>query len=172
MVTVAVLVCGVEYSVPSNSECIFRCFELPLLLFQATRSGDEPFVEVLVLQQLVRCEIVRTVIFAGDRLFIQIVLFDGCSIACSSSTGSPCSMVGYVWLLSLSRRDFERRLRRRFDCFSRELSFAGDGLFGLFIQVALFGWLLDGMFVVRRFALLCGWVFVEVGFGAALTPPL
>ena len=112
MTTVAVLVCGVEYFAPSNSECIFRCFELPLLLFQATRGGDEPLVEVLLLQQLVRREVVRTIIFARD------------------------------------------------------------GLFGLFTQVALLGRLLDGMFVVRRFALLCGWVSVEVGFGAALTPPL
>ena len=32
-------------------------------------------MEVLLLQQLVRCEIVRTVIFAGDGLFIQVVLF-------------------------------------------------------------------------------------------------
>ena len=75
MATVAVFVCGVEYFAPSDSECIFRCFELPLLLFQAMRSGDEPFVEVLLLQQLVRREIVRTVIFAGDGLFIQVVLF-------------------------------------------------------------------------------------------------
>ena len=50
--------------------------------------------------------------------------------------------------------------------------FAGDGLFGLFTQVALFGRLLNGMFVVRRFALLCGWVSGEVGFVGALTPPL
>ena len=88
MATVAVFVCGVEYFAPSDSECIFRCFELPLLLFQATRSGDEPFVEVLMLQQLVLREVVRTIIFAGY------------------------------------------------------------GLFGLFIQVALFGRLLDGMFFV------------------------
>ena len=87
MATVTVLVCGVEYFAPSNSECIFRCFELPLLLFQATRSGDKPLVEVLLLQQLVRREVVWTIIFAKD------------------------------------------------------------GLFGLSIQVALFGWLLDGMFV-------------------------
>ena len=97
--TFAVLACGIEYFAPSDSECIFRCFELPLLLFQATRSGDEPFVEVLLLQQLVRCEIVRTVIFAGD---------------------------------------------------------------GLFIQVILFGWLLEGMFVVHRLALLYGWVCMGV----------
>ena len=55
--------------------------------------------------------------------------------------------------------------------------FAGDGVFGLFIQVAMFGRLLDAMFVVRRLALLCGWVCmtvvsVEAGFGAALAPPL
>ena len=112
MVTVAVPVCGVEYFAPSDSERIFRCLELPLLIFQATRSGDEPFVEVLLLQQLVRREVVRTIIFAGD------------------------------------------------------------GLLGLFIQVALFGRLLDGMFVVRQFALLYGWVSVKVGFGAALTPLL
>ena len=112
MVTVAVLVCGVEYFAPSDSECIFRYFELLLLLFQATRSGDEPLVEVILLQQLVRCEVIWTIIFAGDRLF------------------------------------------------------------GLSIQVALFGWLLDGMFVVRRFVLLYGWVSDEVGLGAALTPLL
>ena len=62
-------------------------------------------MEVLLLQQLVRRDIVRTVIFAGD---------------------------------------------------------------GLFIQVVLFGLLLDSMFVVHRFALLYGWVcmadvFVEAG---------
>ena len=54
----------------------------------------------------------------------------------------------------------------------RTIIFVGDGLFGLFIQVALFERLLDGMFVVRRFALLCGWVSVEVGFGTTLPPPL
>ena len=75
MATVAVFVCGVEYFAPSDSECIFCCFELQLLLFEATRSGDEPFVEVLLLQQLVRREIVRTVIFVEDGLFIQVVLF-------------------------------------------------------------------------------------------------
>ena len=73
--TVAVLVCGVEYFGPSDSECIFRCFELPLLFFQATRSGDEPLVEVLLLQRLVRREVVRTIIFAGDGLFGLSALF-------------------------------------------------------------------------------------------------
>ena len=75
MITAAVLVCGIEYFAPYDYECIFRCFELPLLLFQATRSGDEPFVEVLLLQQLVRREIVRIVIFAGDGLFGLSALF-------------------------------------------------------------------------------------------------
>ena len=51
----------------------------------------------------------------------------------------------------------------------RTIIFPGDGLFGL---SALFGRLLDGMFVFRSFVLLCGWVFVEVGLGLALTPPL
>ena len=51
----------------------------------------------------------------------------------------------------------------------RTIIFPGDGLFGL---SALFGRLLDGMFVVRRFALLYGWVSVKVGFGAVLTLPL
>ena len=73
--TVAVLVCGIEYFAPSNSECIFRCFELPLLLFQATCSGNEPLVEVLVFQRLVRREVVRTIIFSGDGLFGLSVLF-------------------------------------------------------------------------------------------------
>ena len=73
--TVAVLVCGIEYFAPSDSECIFRCFELPLLLFQATCSGNEPLVEVLVFQQLVRREVVQTIIFARDRLFGLSTLF-------------------------------------------------------------------------------------------------
>ena len=34
-------------------------------------------MEVLLLPRLVRREIVRTVIFAGDGLFIQVVLFEG-----------------------------------------------------------------------------------------------
>ena len=75
MVTVAVLVCGVEYFAPSDSECIFRCFELPLLLFQATCSLDEPLVEVLVFQRLVRREVVQTIIFPGDGLFGLSALF-------------------------------------------------------------------------------------------------
>src|SRR3954469_19848935 len=115
--TTAVFVCGVEYFAPSDSECVFRSFELSLLLFQATRSGDEPFVEVLLLHELIQRKVVRTVVFAGDVLF------------------------------------------------------------GLFIQVALFGRLLEGMFVVRRLVLLYGWVCmaavcVKAGLGAALTPPL
>ena len=76
MLTIAILVCGIEYFPPSDSECIFRCFELPLLLFQAMRSGDEPLVEVLVLQRLVRREVVRTIIFAGDGLFGLSALFE------------------------------------------------------------------------------------------------
>ena len=43
--------------------------------------------------------------------------WDGCSKACSSSTGSSCSMAG-----SLSRRGLGQRLRRLFDCFSRDRS--------------------------------------------------
>ena len=59
----------------------------------------------------------------------------------------------------------------------RTAVFVGDGVFGLFIQVALFGRLLEGMFVVRRLVLLYGWVCmaavsVEAGLGAALTSPL
>ena len=73
--TVVVLVCGIEYFAPSDYECIFRCFELPLLLFQATRSGDEPLVEVLLFQRLVRREVVRTIIFAEDGLFGLFALF-------------------------------------------------------------------------------------------------
>ena len=73
--TVVVLVCGIEYFAPSDSECIFRCFELPLLLFQATCSGNEPLVEVLVFQRLVRREVVRTIIFPRDGLFGLSALF-------------------------------------------------------------------------------------------------
>ena len=75
MTAIAVLVCGIEYFAPSDSECIFRCFEPPLLLFQATCGGDEPLVEVLMLQQFVRHEIVRTIIFPGDGLFGLSTLF-------------------------------------------------------------------------------------------------
>ena len=115
--TVAVLVCGIEYFAPSDPECIFRCFEPPLLLFQATCSGYEPFVEVLLLQEFIWRKVVRTV------------------------------------------------------------AFAGDGVFGLFIQVSLFGRLLEGMLVVCRLVLLYGWVCmtavsVEAGLGAALMSQL
>ena len=59
----------------------------------------------------------------------------------------------------------------------RTVVFAGDGVFGLFIQAALFRRLLEGMFVVLRLVLLYGWVCmaavsVEAGLGAALTSPL
>ena len=73
--TVAVLVCGIEYFAPSDSECIFRCFELPLLPFQATCGGNKPLLEVLVFQRLVRREVVRTIIFPGDGLFGLSALF-------------------------------------------------------------------------------------------------
>ena len=69
MTTVVVLVCGIEYFASSDPECIFRCFEPPLLLFQAACSGNEPLVEVLMFQQFVRREVVRTIIFPGDGLF-------------------------------------------------------------------------------------------------------
>ena len=114
--TIAIFVCGVEYFAPSDSERIFRCLELPLLLFQATHSGDEPFVEVLLLQQLVRREIVRTVIFAGDGFFIQVVLFgrlpDGMFVIHRFALLYGWVCMGAVFV--------ERRLRRCFDCFSRE----------------------------------------------------
>ena len=78
------------------------------------RSGDEPFVEVLLVHEFIRRKVVRTV------------------------------------------------------------AFARDGVFGLFIQVSLFGRLLEGMFIVRRLVLLYGWVCVaavsvEAGLGAAIT---
>ena len=116
MATAAIFVYGVQYFAPSDSGCFFHSFELPLLLFQATHSGDKPFVEVLLLHEPIRRKVVRTVVFAGD------------------------------------------------------------GVFGLFIQVALFGRLLEGMFVVRRLVLLYGWVCmaavsVEAGLGAALMSP-
>ena len=75
MTTVAVLVCGIEYFAPSDLECIFRCFEPPLLLFQAMCSGNEPLVEVLMFQQFVRREVIRTIIFPGDGLFGLSALF-------------------------------------------------------------------------------------------------
>ena len=81
------------------------------------RSGNEPFVEVLLLHEFIRRKVVRTVVFAGD------------------------------------------------------------GVFGLFIQVSLFGRLLEGMFIVRRLVLLYGWVCmaavsVEARLGAAFASPL
>ena len=69
MATTAVLVCGIEYLAPSDPECILRYLEPPLLFFQATCSGDEPLVEVLMFQQFVWCEVVRAIIFPGDWLF-------------------------------------------------------------------------------------------------------
>ena len=75
MTTVAVFVCGIEYFAPSDPECIFRCFEPPLLLFQATCSGNEPLVEVLMFQQFVRREVVWTIIFPWNGLFGLSVLF-------------------------------------------------------------------------------------------------
>ena len=75
MTTVAVLVCSIEYFVSSDPECIFFCFEPRLLLFQATCSGDEPLVEVLVLQRVVWREVVQTIIFPGDGLFGLSALF-------------------------------------------------------------------------------------------------
>ena len=48
---------------------------------------------------------------------------DDCLVACSPSTASPCSKAGSVWVPFLLRRDFGRRLRRRFGCLSGELSF-------------------------------------------------
>ena len=76
------------------------------------RSGDEPFVEVLLLHEFIRRKVVRTVVFTED------------------------------------------------------------GVLGLFIQVSLFGRLLEGMFVVRRLILLYGWVFIEAGLRSAFTPTL
>ena len=86
MATTAVLVCGIEYFAPSDAVCIFRCLEPPLLLSQATCSGDEPLVEVLMFQQFVWCEVVRAIIFPGDWLFGLSALLgrmlDGMFIVC------------------------------------------------------------------------------------------
>ena len=49
LVTSAIFICGVEYFAPSHSECVFRCFELPLLLLQTSCSGDEPFMRIHML---------------------------------------------------------------------------------------------------------------------------
>ena len=75
MAITAILRCSVEYFTPSDPECIFRCFEPPLLLFQATFSGNEPLVEVLTFRQFVRREVNRTIIFPGDGLFGLSTLF-------------------------------------------------------------------------------------------------
>ena len=75
MATTAVLVCGIEYFAPSDPERILRCLEPPLLLFQATCSGDEPLVEVLMFQQFVWCEVVQAIILPGDWLFGLSALF-------------------------------------------------------------------------------------------------
>ena len=75
MATTAVLVCSIEYFAPSDPECIFRCLEPLLLLSQATCSGDEPLVEVLMFRQFVWCEVVRAIILPGDWLFGLSALF-------------------------------------------------------------------------------------------------
>ena len=74
MATTAVLVCGLEYLAPSDPKCILRCLEPLLLLFQATCSGDEPLVEVLMFQQFVWCEVVRAIILPGDWLLVLSAL--------------------------------------------------------------------------------------------------
>ena len=86
MATTAVLVCGIEYLAPSDPECILRCLEPPLLLFQAMCSGDEPLVEVLKFRQFFWCEVVRAIILPGDWLFGLSALLgrmlDGMFIVC------------------------------------------------------------------------------------------
>ena len=59
----------------------------------------------------------------------------------------------------------------------RTVIFAGDGLFGLILRVAVVGLRFHAVFVVRWLTLLYRWVYMiavstEVGFGAALTLPL
>ena len=88
-----------------------------LLLFQTPRSGNKPFMGILLLRVPVRCDVIRTVLFAGV------------------------------------------------------------GLFGLILRVVRVGRWFNAMFVVRWLTLLYRWVYMiavsaEVGFGAALTPPL
>ena len=89
------------------------------------RSGDEPFVEVLLLHEFIRRKVVRTVVFAGDGvfgLFIQVALFgrllEGMFVVCRLVL-----LYGWVCMDVVSvEAGLERRLRRCFDCFSSERS--------------------------------------------------
>ena len=59
----------------------------------------------------------------------------------------------------------------------RTIIFDRVGLFGLILHVVVVGQWFNAVFVVRWLTLLYRWVymivvFVEAGFGAALTPPL
>ena len=88
-----------------------------LLLFQTPRSGNKPLMGILLLRVPVRCDVIRTVIFAGV------------------------------------------------------------GLFGLILRVAVVGQWFNAVFVVRWLTLFYHWVYMidiyaEAGFGAALTLPL
>ena len=69
MAITAVLHCSAEYFTPSDSECVLRSPEPLLLLFQTPRSGNKPFMGILLLRVPVRCDVIRTVIFDGVGLF-------------------------------------------------------------------------------------------------------
>ena len=69
MAITAVLRCSVEYFTPSDSECVLCSPEPLLLLFQTPRSGNKPFMGILLLRVPVWCDVIRAVIFDGVGLF-------------------------------------------------------------------------------------------------------
>ena len=69
MAITAVLRYSVEYFTLSDSECVLCSPEPLLLLFQTPHSGNKPFMGILLLRVPVRCDVIRTVIFAGVGLF-------------------------------------------------------------------------------------------------------
>ena len=69
MAITAVLRFSVEYFTPFDYECVLCSPEPLLLLFQTPRSGNKPFMGILLLRVPVRCGVIRTVIFDGVGLF-------------------------------------------------------------------------------------------------------
>ena len=79
---VAVFFFSVYHFIPSAVEHFLRGLKPLLLLLQAPRGGDKPFVEVLLFQVLFRddeCIVIRTVLLSGDRFmsFISTIAMIG-----------------------------------------------------------------------------------------------
>ena len=75
MTAIAVLVCGIEYFAPSDSACIFRCFEPPFFLLQAFCCGDKPALEALFFDGILGYDefvVIEACFVIGGRYVIMI----------------------------------------------------------------------------------------------------